>query len=138
MRVRAGGWGILGRALGIPAAALEAALGEPAARRSSGDDLWLVFEAPGHRLRVRCDAARRNEVASWTLSFDAGPPTLRKAVEPLGLWPQAAPDISAGESEGALILRAVADRGRRLSLTASVQYGCIHQVTLFDEPPEWL
>lgn len=122
----------------MPAAALEAALGRPVARRSSGDDLWLVFEAPGHRLRVRCDATRRDEVASWTLSFDAGPKTLREAVEPIGLWPQAAPDVSAAESEGTLILRAVADRDCHLSLTASIQNGCIHQVTLFNEPPEWL
>ena len=88
---------------------------------------------------MRCDAAReRAEVASWTLSFDAGPPSLREAAEPLGLWPQAAPDIAAELSEGSPILRTVAAEGRMHSLTVSVEDGRIHKVTLFDEPPEWL
>lgn len=139
MSIPAAGWGILGRAIGAPAHALVSALGEPVARRLSGDDLWLVFEGPGCRLRVRCDAAPEGaDVASWTLSFDAGPPTLREAAEPLGLWPQAAPDIAAGESEDAPILRAVGVAGRVHSLTASIKNGRIHRITLFDEPPEWL
>ncbi len=141
MSVRAGGWGILGRAIGLPADAVVSALGEPVARRLTGEDLWLVFEAPGRRLRVRCDAAREGaDVASWTLSFDPGPPSLREAAEPLGLWPQAAPDIAAELSGGSPILRAVAGaaEGRVHSLTVSVEDGRIHKVTLFDEPPEWL
>lgn len=139
MSIRAGGWDILGRAIGLPADAVVSALGEPVARRLTGEDLWLVFEAPGRRLRVRCDAAREGaEVASWTLSFDAGPPSLREAAEPLGLWPQASPDIAAELSEGSPILRAVAAEGRMRSLTVSVEDGRIHRVTLFDEPPEWL
>lgn len=139
MSIRAGGWDILGRAIGLPADAVISALGEPVARRLTGEHLWLVFEAPGRRLRVRCDAAREGtEVASWTLSFDAGPPSLREAAEPLGLWPQASPDIAAELSEGSPILRAVAGEGRMHSLTVSVEDGRIHRVTLFDEPPEWL
>lgn len=139
MSFHAAGWDILGRAIGAPAKALVSALGEPVARRQSGDDLWLIFEAPGCRLRVRCDAAREGaEVASWTLSFEAGPPTLREAAEPLGLWPQVAPDVAAEESEGVQVLRAVGAAGRLHSLTARIGNGCIQKVTLFDEPPEWL
>jgi hypothetical protein len=141
LSIRAGGWDILGRAIGLPADALISALGEPVARRLTGDALWLVFEGLGRRLRVRCDAAREGaEVASWTLSFDAGPATLREAAEPLGLWPQAVPDIAAELSEGSPILRAVAGaaEGRVHSLTVSAKGGRIHKVTLFDEPPEWL
>ncbi len=139
MSIQARGWDILGRAIGLPADAVISALGEPVARRLTGEDLWLVFEAPGRRLRVRCDAAREGaEVASWTLSFDAGPPSLREAAEPLGLWPQASPDVHAELSEGSPIHRAVAGEGRTHSLTVSVEDGRIHKVTLFDEPPEWL
>lgn len=139
MSSQAGGWDILGHAIGLPADAVVSALGEPVARRQTGEDLWLVFEAPGRRLRVRCDAAREGAaVASWTLSFDAGPRSLREAAEPLGLWPQAAPDIPAELSGGAPIHRAVAAEGRTHSLTVSVEDGRIHKVTLFDEPPEWL
>jgi hypothetical protein len=139
LSIGARGWGILGRAIGLPADAVVSALGEPVARRLTGEDLWLVFEAPGTRLRVRCDASReRAEVASWTISFDAGPPSLREAAEPLGLWPQAAPDVPAEQSEGSPILRAVAAEGRMHSLTVSVEDGRIHRITLFDEPPEWL
>jgi hypothetical protein len=139
LSIRAGGWNILGRAIGLPADAVVSALGEPVARRLTGEDLWLVFEAPGRRLRVRCDVAREGaEVTSWTLSFDAGPRSLREATEPLGLWPQVAPDIAAELYEGSPILRAVAAEGRMHSLTVSVEDGRIHKVTLFDEPPEWL
>jgi hypothetical protein len=141
LSIRAREWDILGRAIGLPADTVVSALGEPVARSLTGEDLWLVFEAPGRRLRMRCDAAREGaEVASWTLSFDAGPASLREATEPLGLWPQAAPDIPARLSEGSPILRAVAGaaEGCMHSLTVSVEDGRIHKVTLFDEPPEWL
>ncbi len=139
MSIQGEGWEILGRAIGLPAADVVSALGEPVARRQTGEDLWLVFEAPGRRLRVRCDAVREEAaVASWTLSFDAGPSSLQEAAEMLGLWPQAAPDIPAELYEGSPILRAVKAEGRTHSLTVSVKRGRIHKVTLFDEPPEWL
>lgn len=141
MSPRAGKWEILGRALGLSPEAIISALGEPAARRRTGDDLWLVFEAPGRMLRVRClGAGEGAEVASWTLALEAGPSTLREAAEPLGLWPEVAPDVAAEMAEGSPILRVVAGaaEGRMHSLAASVEAGRIHKITLFDEPPEWL
>lgn len=141
MRPRAGDWRILGDAIGRSADAVVLALGEPVARSHKGFDLWLAFEAPGRSLLVRCDASGADpRVASWTLSFDAGPATLREAAEPLGLWPACAPDVAAPRERRPMIRRVVPDRatGDLYSLTASLGGGRVRKITLFDERPEWI
>ena len=135
----AGGWKVLGRAIGRPVESLMPALGEPVVRRRVGGDLWLVFVAPGRRLRVRCNVSGGTaEVAAWTVSYDEGLPTLREAAEPLGLWPAVAPDVAAERFEGRAILRAVTGPDAVHSLIAGIEHGRIRKITLFNEPPEWM
>ena len=139
--MRPQGWDILGRALGLDAEVVVAALGEPASRRTDDSDLWLAFEAPGRRLLLRCEASGEGwEVVAWTLSFDAGPPTLREAAEPHGLWPACRPDVAAAGAREPLIRRAVpgARTGDLHSLTASVRGDRFERLALFNERPEWL
>lgn len=71
------------------------------------------------------------------MTYAAGVATLRDATEPLGLWPECAPDEPAGDER--LLRRPLrAARGaERLSMTATVRDGLFVQVTAFDEPPEW-
>lgn len=142
MSATAGDWAILGQAIGIPAESLIASLGVPAARREVGDDLWLIFRAPGLTLRVRCDARPGSQpVHAWTLSLEAGPPTLREAAEPFGLWPACQPDVEVDSSRPAPpIRRAVpgSASGCLHTFTAAVSAGRIRRLALFDEAPDWL
>ena len=132
---------MLGRAIGRPVSEIESSLGEPAARRTVGRDQWLIFQAPGRRLRIRCDASGGlPSVSSWSVTLESGARTLRAAAEPLGLWPACAPDEPAAESGGGLIRREIG--GPRdtdsLTLTATVRAGRIRKIDLFDEEPDWL
>ena len=134
-------WHSLGRAIGAPASRLQSALGDPESRHSIGADQWLVFLAPGRRLRVRCEGrGEQATVCSWSLTLESGLPTLRKATEPFGLWPACAPDAPSDESEERLIRRAIAidPREASLTLTATVRDGLIRKLDLFDEEPDWL
>lgn len=115
--------------IGTPADELEGRLGPATTRRRAGDEAWLLLEADGVELRVRCergapdgaaapappssadapDAPSSGEtelrVASWTATFPEGRRTLRSAAEPLGLWPACAPDVAAAEVDAPLIRR---------------------------------
>lgn len=118
-----------------------AELGEPEARQVTGVEEWLVFRASGCTLRLRCvaDDGEVLRVASWSVSYEAGPATLREAADPLGLWPACAPDEVAARSELPLIRRAVRVPGAPpRSCTAAIRGGRIRQLALFDEEPDWL
>lgn len=137
--------------VGRPERELLRRLGEPRARRSVGRDRWLLYERRGARLRIRCRSEGPEgtyRVASWTATLARGRRSLREATEPLGLWPAAEPDEEASAADVPLLRRAVraesldrpggtADPALR-SLTARVRDGRIDQVTLFDEPPDWI
>lgn len=110
--------------------------------RRVGRDVWLRFAGDGVSLRIRCEAEAGGgepTVASWTATFESGRTSLRDATGALGLWPDAAPDCEA-RGRGPLIRRPLEDPadGRRYSMTATVRQGVIVQVTVFDEPPDWL
>jgi hypothetical protein len=118
-----------------------AELGEPAARQVTGVEEWLVFRASGCTLRLRCVASDGEvpRVASWSVSYQEGPATLREAAEPLGLWPACAPDEVAVRSELPLIRRAIRAPGAPpRSCTAAIRGGRIRRLALFDEEPDWL
>ncbi len=118
-----------------------AELGEPEARQVTGVEEWLVFRASGCTLRLRCvaDDGEVLRVASWSVSYEAGPATLREAADPLGLWPACAPDEVAARSELPLIRRAVRVPGAPpRSCTAAIRGGRIRRLALFDEEPDWL
>ncbi len=134
-------WRALGQAVGARQATLLAELGEPEARQATGVEEWLVFRASGCTLRLRCVASDGEVlcVASWSVSYEEGPATLREAAEPLGLWPACAPDEVAARSELPLIRRAVRTPGAApRSFTAAIRGGCIRRLALFDEEPDWL
>ncbi len=123
---------------------LEGRLGAPDARRQVGDDRWLIYRREAATLRVRCVAGEPSglRVASWTVTWEEPRPTLREAVEPLGLWPACEPDIEAGDVEtegGRLVRRALPDPSGpgAHSLTAGVAGGGFDRVAAFDEAPEW-
>ncbi|MGD8496290.1 MAG: hypothetical protein PVF05_08865 [Gemmatimonadales bacterium] len=129
--------------IGMDEAQLEARLGPPDARRATGGDLWLVFETPAGRLRVRCRPAggAPPRVASWTLGLAVPAATLREALEPLGLWPAAGPDAAAAAVAEPLVRRALpaAEAAAEAhSLTATIRGGRFTHVSVFDEPPDWL
>lgn len=111
-------------------------LGAPDTDRSLATERWLVFRRDAATVRVRCVAGR---VASWTLTWTEARPTLRRAVEPLGLWPACRPDAQARDVEGSLVRRALpapsADAAH--SLTAGIGAEGFVRVAAFDEPPEW-
>lgn len=135
------GWNLAGLIEGSPAEVADR-LGPPTMERRVGGDVWLRFEGEGVSLRVRCAAEADGgepTVASWTATFESGRAHLRAAAEALGLWPDVAPDCEA-RGRGALIRRPLEDpaEGRRHSMTATVRRGAIVQVTVFDEPPDWL
>jgi hypothetical protein len=123
---------------------LESRLGAPDARRTVGDDRWLIYRREAATLRVRCVAGGRPgpRVASWTVTWQEPRPTLREAVEPLGLWPACAPDVEAGDVEtegGRMVRRVLSDPSGpgAHSLTAGVAGGGFDRVAAFDEAPEW-
>ena len=133
---------------GARAENLASRLGEPATVRASESGEWHVYDLDAGSLRLRLtpvgseDGEAGARVAGWTLSLPEPADTLRGAVEPLGLWPDAAPDERASEVRMPLIRRPLpADRPRAAAvhtLTATVRYGVITQVSVFDEAPDWL
>lgn len=128
---------------GLVGAAEEAArerLGPPAAERPADPGRWMVWEGEGWRLRLRTGpTAEDSRVATWSLTWTAGRQTLRAAVEPLGLWPAAEPDVAAGELDAPLARRGLEGPSGRVdrSMTATVRDGSFVRVAVFDEPPEW-
>ena len=92
---------------------------------------------------MRCEAGRggegsHREVASWTLRWHDGKGTLREAVEPLGLWPEAAPDATPSDLDLPLARRGIPLRGGgEGSLTVGVRGGRFARVACFDEAPDW-
>lgn len=129
--------------IGMNEARLESRLGAPDARHTAGADLWLVFETPAGRLRVRCHPVGGGppRVASWTLGLAVPAATLREATEPLGLWPSAGPDVGAAAVAEPLVRRALAaahEAAEVHSLTATIRDGRFTHVSVFDEPPDWL
>lgn len=149
--------------IGAPASEARERLGDPAAARPARPGRWLVWEGEGWRLRIRTDGgadpdpapgaaapddgpaettAPRGDagrVTSWILTWEQGRTTLREAVEPLGLWPAAAPDVAAQELGAPLARRALEGPDGRVdrSLTATVRGGGFVRVAVFDEAPEW-
>lgn len=88
------------------------------------------------------EAGTTGRVASWTVTWDEPRPTLRAAVEPLGLWPSCAPDLDAAGPEcrdRTLVRRALPDPSGPgdHSLTAGLVEGGFDRVAVFDEAPEW-
>lgn len=125
--------------IGITDEELVRRFGEPSARRSIPGEEWLVFDAPDLTLRVRCAGPGPTRVASWTATFAAGHPTLRRATEILGLWPSAGPDQEAAACEHPLIRRPLpSSDGAVHSLTATVRADRITAISVFDEAPEWI
>ena len=115
-------------------------LGEPGTRRIIGSNAWFVFPAPDVTLRVRCSGGPTSRVASWTATFAAGHARLRDAARALGLWPAAAPDEDANSVDAPLVRRPLPVSGSDSvhSLTATIRDGVITQISVFDEPPDWL
>lgn len=108
---------------------------------------WRIYDLAAGSLRVRLedsdhDADASARVASWTLTLSEPAQTLREATEPLDLWPDSAPDERAADVTVPLIRRALppesAGREFTHSLTATVRYGVITQVSVFDEGPDWV
>jgi len=118
--------------------------GEPVARRSAAGELWLMFDTPPGRLRIRCrdddDEGSPPRVASWTVTFGAPPARLAEAARAVGLWPAAGPDVAARDVDRPLVRRPlrVPSRDDVLSLTATVREGRFDRLSVFDEPPDWL
>lgn len=137
-------WGDL---IGASAAEVRERLGEPVARRSAAGELWLVFDTPPGRLRMRCrdDGTSPPRVASWTVTFDAPHDSLEGAARAVGLWPAAGPDVAAIDMDRPLVRRPlrVTTRGGGgvdgiVSLTATIREGRFDRLSVFDEPPDWL
>lgn len=138
--------------VGLPEGRLTVRLGEPDASRGLAGESWWTWSGSGWRLRVRCAAPADDRsggtdeavpggrsVASWSLVWSEGRPTLRAALEPLGLWPEAAPDVEAGALDRPLARRGIrpSEDGPELSLTAGVWDGRFVRVACFDEAPDW-
>jgi hypothetical protein len=133
--------------IGAGEAAVRERFGEPITRRPAGGDVWLVFDTPAGRLRMRCrvDATNAPRVASWTVTFGARHDTLAGAARAVGLWPAAAPDVAAVDVDMPLVRRPLrvtldggGEEGGLLSLTATVREGRFDRLSVFDEPPDWL
>ena len=126
--------------IGLTADELRRRFGEPVTRRAAGPDTWLVFTSADLSLRVRCTGSPPARVASWTATFEAGYSNLREAAQALGLWPAAAPDEDAATVQAPLIRRPLPCpmAGRVYSLTATVRHRSITQISVFDEPPDWM
>lgn len=126
--------------VGAPESSLRGRFGEPAALREVGEGGWWRWSAPGWELRVRCAPGPGGEgrVASWSLLWSEGRPTLREAVEPLGLWPAASPDVTPEELDLPLARRGLSvGGGPERSLTVGSRGGRFVRVTCFDEEPDW-
>lgn len=145
--------------VGAPAGEALRRLGDPSADRPARPGRWRVWEGEGWRLRVRTgggtsggrdreigpgteagkDAPEKDDrVTSWSLAWMEGRASLRAAVEPLGLWPAAAPDAAASELEAPLARRElVGPEGDVRSLTVTVRGDAFVRVAVFDEAPEW-
>jgi hypothetical protein len=123
--------------IGAPPDEVARRLGRPSADRAAGGGRWLRFEGEGWSLRVRLGVDGR--VASWTLSVPGGAVSLREVAEPVGLWPDCAPDATAATAGRPLLRRRLHDPegGPDRSLTASIRGGRIVALTAFDEPPDW-
>lgn len=130
----------LGDLIGLPPDALVERFGTPSARRSAAGGVWLVFALPRLTLRVRCAGQGQPRAATWTASFADGFLRLSDAARAVGLWPAATPDVEAASVEEPLVRRALrcADDGPLCSLTATVRDGRFTQLSVFDEPPDWL
>lgn len=132
-------WGDL---IGASEADVRGRLGEPVARRSAAADVWLVFDAPPGRVRVRCrdDGISPPRVASWTVTFDTPHDNLSEAARAVGLWPAVHPDVAAIDVDRPLVRRPlrVPSRDGFLSLTATIRDGRFDRLSVFDEPPDWL
>jgi hypothetical protein len=128
------------RLIGLTDAELTGRFGQPVTRRFAGGDLWLVFRSSDLVLRVRCSGEAPARAASWTAIFAAGHESLREAAQAVGLWPAAAPDQAADSAGAPLIRRPLPCPGPEgvHSLTATVRHGRITQISVFDEPPDWL
>jgi len=126
--------------IGLPEHELVRCFGEPTARRTTGGDTWLVFGSADLALRVRCTGLDPSRVVSWTATFESGHRLLSDAARAVGLWPAAQPEEYAATVTVPLIRRPIpcADSGSVHSLTATVRGGRITQVSMFDEPPDWL
>lgn len=133
--------------VGLPERRLTERLGAPDASRELADESWWTWSGEGWELRVRCGppegrsaaAPGERSVSSWSLVWADGHATLRGAVEPLGLWPEAAPDVAAEELGRPLARRGVraVEGGPERSLTAGVRDGSFVRVACFDEAPDW-
>ncbi len=128
--------------IGLSESELRERLGSPETRSGTGGELWLIHETPRGRLRLRCSRAAPNarlRVASWTLECRTGHETLRAAVETLGLWPAAAPDVEASALDVPLARRPLSSPGGEglHSLTATIRGGRFTRISVFDEAPDW-
>lgn len=126
--------------IGLPEHELARRFGEPTARRVTGGDTWLVFGSADLALRVRCTGSDPTRIVSWTATFEHGYRLLSDATRSVGLWPAAQPEEDASTVCSPAIRRPIpcADSGSVYSLTATVRGGFITQVSMFDEPPDWL
>jgi hypothetical protein len=132
---------------GARADSLASRLGEPATVRISEFGEWRIYDLDDGSLRLRLSrsepegAEAEGRVAGWTLTLSVPADTLREAAEPLGLWPDAAPDERADGFRMPLIRRSLPTTGAHgageHTLTATVRYGVITQVSVFDEAPDW-
>lgn len=140
-------WGDL---MGASESEVRERLGEPVARRSTAGELWLVFDTPPGRLRMRCrgDGISPPRVASWTVTFEPPYDSLAEAADAVGLWPAAGPDVAAADVGHPLVRRPLRVRRRDdgvgdaadgfASLTATIRQGRFDRLSVFDEPPDWL
>ncbi|HSM09921.1 MAG TPA: hypothetical protein VLA33_13035 [Gemmatimonadota bacterium] len=137
--------------IGASEAEVRGRFGEPVVRRAAAGELWLVFETPPGRLRMRCrdDGTSPPRVASWTVTFAPPHDSLAEAARAVGLWPAAGPDVAAGDVDRPLVRRPLrvmtrddgdggGDADGVLSLTATIREGRFDRLSVFDEPPDWL
>lgn len=126
--------------IGLTDTELSRRLGEAVTRMVAGGEPWLVLHTDDLTLRVRCAGPAPARVASWTATFTTARASLREAALAVGLWPMAAPDEEGGSVRAPLIRRPITCpiSGVIHSLTATVRDGRITQISVFDEPPDWL